>query len=200
MERGRPRSFDREQALDAALAVFWRDGYLGASLSALTEAMGINKPSLYAAFGNKADLYMEALGQYCRQQLFRHAQALGGDRDIKTALRGFLRSVADMATAKEYPGGCMVVNSAVACESGLLPGDVAEATEKTITVELADVLKNRLREESRKRGWPAKKDVDAVADYIIAVVSGMAVMSRVGVGRERLYNLIDQSLQNLGPE
>ena len=196
MERGRPRNFDREQALDAALAVFWRDGYLGASLSALTEAMGINKPSLYAAFGNKADLYIEALDQYCRQQLFRHAQALA-DEDIKSGLRRFLQSVADMLTEKNFPGGCMVVNSAVACESGLLPEDVADAINRIINNDLTDRLKQRLREESRQRGWPDKKEVQSVADYVIAIMTGMAVMSRVGVSRERLYSLINRSLLNL---
>ena len=193
MERGRPRNFDREQALDAALAVFWRDGYLGASLSALTAAMGINKPSLYAAFGNKAELYIEALDRYCRQQLFRHAEALA-DEDIKTGLRRFLQSVADMLTEKNFPGGCMVVNSAVACESGLLPEDVADAINRIIKSDLADRLKQRLREESRQRGWPDKKELESVADYFIAIMTGMAVMSRVGVSRERLYNLINQSL------
>ena len=196
MERGRPRNFDREQALDAALAVFWRDGYLGASLSALTEAMGINKPSLYAAFGNKADLYIEALDQYCRQQLYRHAEALA-DEDIKTGLRRFLQSVADMLTEKNFPGGCMVVNSAVACESGLLPGDVADAINRIINRDLADRLKQRLRDETRQRGWPDKKEVESVVDYVIAIMTGMAVMSRVGVSRERLYNLINRSLLNL---
>jgi len=196
MERGRPRNFDREQALDAALAVFWRDGYLGASLSALTEAMGINKPSLYAAFGNKAELYIEALDQYCRQQLFRHAESLA-DEDIETGLRNFLQSVADMLTGKNFPGGCMVVNSAVACESGLLPEEVADAINRIINSDLTDRLKKRLRHESRQRGWPDKKDVDGVVDYVIAIMTGMAVMSRVGVSRERLYKLINRSLLNL---
>src|SRR5262245_59406118 len=64
VQRGRPREFDTDQALDRALEVFWRKGYEGASISELTEAMGINRPSLYAAFGNKEELFRKALDRY----------------------------------------------------------------------------------------------------------------------------------------
>lgn len=196
MDRGRPRNFDRSQALDAALAVFWRDGYLGASLNSLTEAMDINKPSLYAAFGNKEKLYAEALDRYCKQQLFRHAEALD-DKDLRTGLRHFLHSVADMLTSKDYPGGCMVVNSAVACESGLLPKDISTALSNIINHDLASIIKGRLLAASRNQTHPDKKTIASLADYIIAIMSGMAVMSRLGVSRKRLYDLIEQALRNV---
>lgn len=196
MDRGRPRNFDREQALDAAMTVFWRDGYLGASLNVLTDAMGINKPSLYAAFGNKAELYVEVLDQYCRQKLFRHLEALENE-DLNEGLRRFLYSVADMLTAKESPGGCLVVHSAVECDSGLLPGDVASALTKIVKSELPTILKKRLLKEKRFNDSSDKKEIEAIADYIIAIMTGMAVMSKVGFNRDRFYKVINRSMLNM---
>ena len=143
MERGRPRIFDEEQALDAALGVFWRSGYQGASLAELTHAMGISKPSLYAAFGNKEKLFLTALQRYREQQLNKHAEALAAEPDLKKAMRAFLRSVATMLTAPELPGGCLVVNSAVACDISVLPQGVVAAIGKTVDQSSFDFIERK---------------------------------------------------------
>ncbi len=136
-----PRVFDEEQVLDAALAVFWRNGYQAASLAELTQAMKISRPSLYAAFGNKEQLYLAALERYREQQLIRHAEALAAEPDLKQALRVFLRSVATMLTAPELPGGCLVVNSAVACDMSALPRRVVAAIGETVEQSSFALLK-----------------------------------------------------------
>lgn len=194
MERGRPRVFDEEQALDAALAVFWRNGYQAASLAELTQAMGISKPSLYSAFGNKEQLYLTALERYRVQQLSKHAEALAAEPDLKNALRDFLRSVATMLTAPELPGGCMVVNSAVACDLSALPRRVVAAIGKTVDQSSFGLLKNRLQQELQQRNLPETTSVEQLADYYTAMMCGMAVMSKVGVPTERLFDTIEQAL------
>jgi len=194
MERGRPRTFDKDRALDAALAVFWRSGYQGASLSELTESMGVTKPSLYAAFGNKEQLYLAALQRYREQQLIQHAKALASEPDLKKAMRKFLRSVATMLTAEELPGGCMVVNSAVSCDIGALPERVVAAIGETVNQSSVDLLKARLHDELSRRNLPEGTPVEQLADYFSAFMSGMAVMAKIGVTSDRLFDTIEHAM------
>lgn len=194
MERGRPRIFDEQQALDAALNLFWRNGYQNASLAELTQTMGISKPSLYAAFGNKEQLFLKALQRYREQQLNRHAQALASEPNLKAALRRFLRSVAHMVAAPELPGGCMVVTSAVACDIGALPKRIVTALGETVNQSTFDLLGKRLRDELAQRHLPADTSVEQLADYFATLMSGMAVMAKVGVSEERMHQIIEQAL------
>jgi TetR/AcrR family transcriptional regulator, copper-responsive repressor len=194
VERGRPRTFDEEQALDAALGVFWRSGYQGASLAELTHAMGISKPSLYAAFGNKEQLYLAALERYRELQLTRHAEALAAEPDLKKAIRAFLRSVATMLTAPELPGGCMVVNSATACDIPALPQGVVAAISKTVDQSSFGLLSERLQAELQHRNLPERTPVKQIADYFTAIMCGMAVMAKVGVTEKRLFDTIEHAL------
>jgi AcrR family transcriptional regulator len=194
VERGRPRAFDEEQALDAALAVFWRNGYQGASLAELTHAMDISKPSLYAAFGNKEQLYLSALERYREQQLIKHAERLAAEPDLKSAMRAFLRSVATMLTAPELPGGCMVVTSAVACDTAALPQRVVAAIGTTVNQSAFGPLKDRLQKELQRRNLPVGTPVEQLADFFTTIMTGMAVMAKVGATQERLFDTIEHAL------
>ena len=194
MERGRPRAFDEEQALDAALAVFWRNGYQGASLAELTHAMDISKPSLYAAFGNKEQLYLSALERYREQQLIKHAERLAAEPDLKSAMRAFLRSVATMLTSPELPGGCMVVTSAVACDTAALPQRVVAAIGTTVNQSAFGPLKDRLRQELQRRNLPVGTPFEQLADFFTTIMTGMAVMAKVGATQERLFDTIEHAL------
>ena len=194
MERGRPRGFDEHQALDAALAVFWRNGYQGASMTELTQAMGISKPSLYTAFGNKEQLYLTALERYHELQLVKHAEALAAEPDLKNAMRAFLRSVAVMLTSPDLPGGCMVVNSAVACDITSLPKHVVAAIGNTVNQSSFDLLKDRLQGELQNRQLPHGSNIQQLADFFTTVMTGMAVIAKVGVTQERLFDTIELAL------
>ena len=197
MERGRPRIFDEEQALDAALQVFWRNGYQAASLAELTGAMGISKPSMYAAFGNKEQLYLQALRRYQQQQLDQHADALARERDLTAALRRFLRSVADMVSAPDHPRGCLVVTSAVSCDLSGLPTSIVNALSETVHHSTFELLEARLGEAVAQDQLPDTADIRQLADYFASLMSGMAVMAKLEVDRQRLYGVIEQALLSL---
>src|SRR4051812_45100840 len=111
--RGRPRSFDRDAALDRAMLLFWEHGYEATSLSQLTSAMGISPPSLYAAFGDKQALFLETVERYITRG-GADAEALMGDaKTAREAIARFLEASAAKLTDPKFPRGCMVVLSAV---------------------------------------------------------------------------------------
>lgn len=196
-QRGRPRKFNEEFALDAALGVFWRNGFQAASLEDLTRAMGINKPSLYATFGNKEQLYLKALERYRNQQLSKHAAAMAAESDLKNAIRMFLRSVATMLTAADLPGGCMVVNSAVICGSTMLPKNISDAISDMFTESALGLLKRRLKKDLKGYALNKSVSVELLADFITTYMSGMAVMAKTGASKKRLFNNIELALEVL---
>src|SRR3954465_5697301 len=114
MPRGRPRDFDVDEALDRALEVFWRRGYEGGSRPDLTQAMGINRRSLYAAFGNKEALFRKALDRYVEGPASYMRAALE-EPTARAPVERLLRETADRLADPRHPGGCLIVQGALAC-------------------------------------------------------------------------------------
>src|SRR3954468_3358418 len=135
---GRPRTFDADTALDKAMKVFWEKGYEGSSLPELTEAMGMNRPSLYAVFGNKENLFRMALERYSASHdpLFNAALEQPTARAV---VEHFLRGNADAQTESDHPHGCLVINGALACSDDALP-------IRTALIERRAASEERLRE------------------------------------------------------
>ena len=125
MPRGRPREFDVDEALDRALGVFWRRGYEGASLPELTEAMGINRPSLYAAFGNKEALFRRAIERYVEGPACHFREALG-EPTARAVVERVFRGTVDLLTDAGNPPGCFLVQGALAC------GDAADPIRREL--------------------------------------------------------------------
>src|ERR1700685_195095 len=123
---GRPRSFDIDGALDRALQVFWRKGYEGASLSDLTKAVGVNRPSLYAAFGDKEALFRKALDRYLKGPAAYTQEALR-EPTTRAVMERLLLGAADLNTARRNPGGCLMVQGALAC------GEAADSIRQELT-------------------------------------------------------------------
>jgi len=188
--KGRPREFCVDAALAAALRVFWSKGYEGASMAELTEAMGITKPSLYAAFGNKEALFRKALDLYEREKMAYVGQALAQPTARKVA-EHLLRGSVENQTSNSEPRGCLGVISSVACG--------AEA--ESIRAEVLDrgkvarrALVERMERARAEGDLPGHVDVEALTGYLYALIQGMAVQAGAGANRADLDRLIDTSM------
>lgn len=191
MAMGRPRAFDADKALDEAMEVFWRHGYEGATIAQLTDAMGINPPSLYAAFGSKEGLLKAALDRYTQRHEAFMDDVLSAPTARAVAER-MLMGTADAQTDPANPPGCLLVQGGLACGSG----------SKNVPFELA-ARRSCTEQQFRVRFEKAKSDGDldaeadpaALARYISAVTGGMGVMASSGADREALRQVAAVSLR-----
>lgn len=187
---GRHREFDVEQVLDAALRVFWQKGYEGASYADLTQATGVERPALYAAFGNKETLFRRALERYYAHYLdfFAAALDLPTSREVATAI---LRGTAELNTRYPDRTGCLGVHGALAVS------DDAESVRCAVTEARASgqaLLQARLERARAQGDLPASANPAALAAYVCAVAHGMAVQAKAGFSRETLEAVAEQAL------
>jgi AcrR family transcriptional regulator len=189
--RGRPRAFDTEEALDRAMRVFWRKGYLGTTLSDLTDAMQINRPSLYAAFGDKESLFRKALERYVAGPSAYQRDALD-EPTARAAAERILRGVVELATDSRNPPGCLAVHSALSCGD---PDDPLgkELSEQRAAAELA--LRKRFRRAISEGDLRADTDPAALARFVQTVNLGIAVQAATGATRAELLKVVDTALR-----
>jgi AcrR family transcriptional regulator len=188
---GRPRAFDPDTALEAALRVFWTKGYEGAALSDLTAAMGINRPSIYATFGNKEALFRKALDRYNARMTGFTAEALK-EPTARAVAQALLVGTADLLSCPGNPKGCLMVQGALAC------GDEADPIRKELIARRATgeaALRERFARAKAEGDLPAGTDAADLARYVMAVMHGMSVQSAGGASREELQGVIDFSLR-----
>lgn len=196
MSAGRQRQFLKEEALSRAMEVFWRKGYSGTSLSDLTEAMGINKPSLYAAFGNKEKLFVSAINEYVEQYGAPHFEKLlNGEASLRERVKAYLVSIANMVTNAKLPGGCLVADSTCEAGSSCLP-EGAEETILSINTASTKAFVGFFRDEQSKGHIESPASPDVLADYLLALQFGLAVMARNGIKRTRLEQMIDHAAKH----
>lgn len=188
--RGRPREFCVDHALAQALRVFWTKGYEGASLTDLTEAMGITRPSLYAAFGNKESLFRKALDLYEREKMAYIGQGLAESTARKVAetmLHGALENVA----GDGEPHGCMRVIASVAC------GPAAQSLHDEI-VQRTEVFKqmivDRFDRAKSEGDLPAEIDTTGLTGVLVGWLQGISIQSNQGIKRKDLEKLVDTAL------
>jgi AcrR family transcriptional regulator len=199
---GRPREFDPERALDAAVDVFWRYGYEGASLSALTEAMGINRTSMYAAFGNKRELFDRALARYADRDMAYVRDALAQPTAAEVIV-SFLRGNVLAITAPGRPPGCLSVLGGVSCGPG--NSDVT-STLATARKSGEAALRVRLQRARREGDLSSNLNPADLARYVMSVSEGLAVHAAAGATRSDLNRVVDIALRALderspyGPE
>jgi AcrR family transcriptional regulator len=187
---GRPREFDLDMALEAAMLVFWRKGYEGASMSDLTASLGVTKPSLYAAFGAKEDLFLAVLDRYDK----RTAHFLAGSIRAATAREvavGLLRGVAEFHANPANPPGCLMVQGALV---GSDAGDAARRETRDRRDRLREAIQERLECALDKNDLPPGADPRALARYLVAVMRGMAVEAASGAGAAELHEIVDVAL------
>ncbi|WLA62031.1 TetR/AcrR family transcriptional regulator [Bradyrhizobium diazoefficiens] len=191
MGMGRPREFDAETALDQAMEVFWRHGYEGATIAQLTEAMGINPPSLYACFGNKEGLLKAALDRYTklRNVWMDGVVSAPTARDVAERM---LMGIADKQTDPANPPGCLLVQGGIACGSGSenVPFELAARRAQN-----EDQLRDRFVRAKAEGDLKPGSDPAALARYVSAVSVGMGVMASSGADREALRQVANVAVQ-----
>jgi TetR/AcrR family transcriptional repressor of nem operon len=190
----RPKAFDRETALQAALEVFWAKGYAGASTDDLTGAMGIGRQSLYDTFGDKRRLYLEALTRYNTDNVAGHLAALRDAASPTQAIEGLLLRFANEPEDRRARG-CMGVNAI--CEFGQDP-DVAEA--RRASGELLEAGLARLVETGKASGdFDASVDPRSAARFIATTLAGMKVQAKAGAPAEVLRDVAAFAVGSLKP-
>jgi AcrR family transcriptional regulator len=191
MPRGRPRQFDTQKALDAALLLFWRHGYEGTSLAALTKAIGINMPSLYAAFGNKEMLFRKALDRYLQKPASYLPKALQ-EPTARHAVEKLFRGAIDMVMHPRHPDGCLLVQGALAA------GPAAAAIRKELSLRRAAAeaaVRRRWERAIAEGDLPASVDAAQLARYILTVLWGLSVQAAGGATRAQLKQVVDLALR-----
>ena len=191
MPVGRPRAFDVDQALDHALEVFWEKGYEGASLPDLTQAMGINRPSLYAAFGNKEALFRLAIDRYIADNACHVREALK-EPTAKQAVRRLLLSNIDLVTSAKSPRGCFLVQGALACGENADPIR-QELIKRRANLEIA--LCERFKQGIADGDLPKGTDPADLARYVVVISHGMAVQAAGGASRAKLKKVVELALR-----
>ncbi|VWB53698.1 TetR family transcriptional regulator [Burkholderia aenigmatica] len=190
-ERGRPRSFDKEAALERAMEVFWRLGYEGASMTDLTAAMGIASPSLYAAFGSKEALFRQALEHYGAtegREIWGGVEQAGSAHD---AVRNYLMDTARVFTRRSKPAGCLIVLSA------LHPAEHSDTVRQTLIAmreRTVENLRERLAQGVATGEIAAQANLDAIARYYVTVQQGMSIQARDGASRRDLEAVAQAAL------
>ena len=188
LRRGRPREFDRAEALRAALAVFREQGYEGTTLAELQSAMGgISPPSLYAAFGSKEGLFKEAVALYRETVSADIARALVEGPTARDAIRGMLRSSVAAFTKAGEPRGCLLVLGAINCTRA---GDAHEHL-RDVRRAARQGLTRRLKQGVEEGDVPASVDVSALASFYTTVLFGISIQARDGASRDSLMATVD---------
>jgi AcrR family transcriptional regulator len=186
---GRPRAFDAEKALDRAMQVFWRKGYLGTSLSDLTDAMSIERPSLYAAFGNKKSLFRKVLDRYSKGPSAYLSEALR-EPTARAVVERVFHGVVDLLTDPRTPTTCMWVHGALSCGDDPLRKEFAAQR-----VAGLEELRARFRRAVTEGDLPNNADTDTLASFVQTVNFGLTVQASTGATRKDLLRVVSAALQ-----
>lgn len=192
MRTGRPRSFDRDEALESAVAVFWEHGYDATSIALLTRALGVGAPSLYAAFGDKQALFLEAVARYLRTDGAFTERALAEEPNAGDAVERLLREAAAAYTRPERPRGCLLITAATNCSPQ--SADIA-ARLRELRAAGTRALEDKIAAAARTGDLPADTDAHALATFYSAVLQGMSAQARDGAARADLEQIAVAALK-----
>ena len=194
---GRPRNFDRAEALRQAMTVFWRLGYDGATMEDLQTAMGgISPPSMYAAFGSKENLFREATELYAMTVGGRPARALVAHPAARAAVQAMLHEAADLFCTPGMPTGCLVVTGALNCAPA--SKGVHDYLQQ-IRRQLPKLIQDRLEQAAADGDLSADSDLGAIASFYATVLNGLAIRAHDGAPREALIAAADAAMAAWDP-
>lgn len=182
---GRPLSFDRDAALEQAMLLFWRHGYEATSLADLTSAMGVTPPSVYAAFGDKKQLFLEAVRRYLSGPVTAQ-DMIDNAATARDAAWNLLEGSAIAFTGTKTPPGCLLATGAISCSAA------AQDVQSELT-RMRGAIGDRLREKIVRAvdtgEMPGETDPEALAGLFMAVIQGLSTLARDGVPRDKLLGV-----------
>jgi AcrR family transcriptional regulator len=182
--RGRPRTFDRDEALRQALEVFWRMGYEAATLTDLQQAMGgITAPSFYAAFGSKEALFKEVVGLQVQTEGARTLQALNETPGTRAAIEGLLNAAVESYSQPGKPRGCLLVLGAMNCSAD---SQGVQEQLRELRLQRPKHIRRRLERGVAEGDLPSHVDLGALASFYTTVLDGLALQARDGASRKTL--------------
>ncbi|WP_078970357.1 TetR/AcrR family transcriptional regulator [Streptomyces natalensis] len=190
--RGRPRSFDRETALEQAMRSFWEQGYEATSISDLTRTMGISAPSLYAAFGDKRALFGEVVTEYGRVYGGFLSRAVAEEPTARRGVERALREAAAEYTLPGRPRGCLVISAAL--NTAPASAEVAESLREMRLANVRDIQR-AIAADVASGALPATTDAAALAHYVGAVMQGMSQQARDGADRATLEAIAELAMR-----
>ncbi len=191
MPVGRPRAFDVDDALDRALEVFWEKGYEGTTLPDLTRAMGINRPSLYAAFGNKESLFRKTIDRYINSHAC-HVKEAFAKANAKEVVKHLLTRSIDMVTNSKTPRGCFLVQGALVCGESADPLR-QELIQRRSAGEAA--LCDRFKQAIAEGDLSQETDPADLARYVFVIAHGLSVQAASGVSKAKLNKVVELALR-----
>lgn len=191
-QRGRPRTFDRDDALNRAMELFWERGYEGVSLLDLQQAMGnITATSLYAAFGSKEKLFHEAVKLHVGTVGARPVKALLESPTARASIEGMIRAAVEVFCTPGKPRGCFVVLGAINCtESNRKIQDFLQSMRH----QRPKIIKDRLQRGIAEGDLPKGVDLDRLVAFFLTVIDGLAIQARDGASREALNDAVDGAM------
>lgn len=193
---GRPVAFDKDAALDVAMRLFWERGYEGTSMADLSQAMGIHPSSIYAAFGDKQELFALAAKRYADIPAQYMVKAIE-----QPTLRGFILAAFDNTVeflgSKEHPSSCFTLTAAISCGADTEP---AKALMREMRLQNEAAIKARLLRARKAGEFPRDENVDDYTRYLSSLLSGLAIQAANGSTRAELKRTAELALRHLGVE
>ena len=194
--RGRPRAFDRDEVLDRAMVTFWACGYSGASVDNITDSMGINRPSLYATFGSKHNLFMEVIDRYASTLGRLPFSALNSDMDARKVVAAYFEACIRCVTLKGKPRGCLIANVAT------IEAETDAQVREKLSRMFADTdraMTDFFRAAQDDGRLSGQHDPQALARMIVSITHSLATRARAGASRKQLSVLADDFMAVLFP-
>lgn len=191
-QRGRPRVFDMDEALDKALEIFWKRGYEGASIAELTETLGINKPSLYAAFGNKEELFKKTLSRYVAGPVAFIQEAINQPTAYEVA-QSFLTKAVEFFSDTQHPKGCLIVQAALfGSADSLMIKDLLAKYRYSYEHQLAKRFEKAIKEGD----LPTDANAETLAKFLSTLHQGMSVQVTSGASKGELMQIVEFALKS----
>jgi AcrR family transcriptional regulator len=189
---GRPRAFNLEKSLDSAVSVFWQKGYFGASLEDLTEAMGINRPSLYASFGDKQTLFLRCVDRYTETLGSKPFTALSNALDIRSAITDFFNAVVETVCNENMPKGCLI-----ACTLADCAGDMPDARDRLESAIISSdrAIEQRFSQAIEENQLSANFPMRSRARLATSLMHGIALRARAMEQKSSLLALANDACE-----